>query len=363
MGEKGRHCARHRTFAPWRACWGGSERAVLLFEGPSKQEIDRFTAALNDTFHKGRPGRRVCQSPGRNAEIPQLRAAASHRGHMTLDALLMLRASFPKKQEYSDQVTALYEQAVRCGSGTLRDRSRFLLATNILTAASSAKPRNFWPPCPSTISPISASLTQLLQQQGNTAGAASIYERKLLALTGELQGVLLNLLGIALDEGRAGDATSGGALRPAGRAAGRAGISALLPVRARGQAEDLPASLDLLKSCSPPSLAFQPPAGPFVSPPLARIPGVSKLTPGESRRLASARPFGRTGNQPRYDFCGRTPNSAPCSCGIARSSQNHSSALSALCAVGRRNSPGALFFIRHACIRLSSRLWLSRFCS
>ncbi len=104
---------------------------------------------------------------------------------------------------------------MRCGGGTLRDRSRFLLAGKYLNRGEFGKAQELLAALPEHDQPDKRQLeAQLLQQQGNTAGAASIYERKLLALTGELQGVLLNLLGIALDEGRAGDATSGGALRP-----------------------------------------------------------------------------------------------------------------------------------------------------
>lgn len=278
-----------------------------FFEGPSKQEIDRFTAALNDTFHKGGLDAGFAKALAETRKYPNC-APLLHTVAMTLDgALLMLGASASQKQEYSDQVTALYEQAVRCGGGTLRDRSRFLLAGKYLNRGEFGKAQELLAALPEHDQPDKRQLeAQLLQQQGNTAGAASIYERKLLALTGELQGVLLNLLGIALDEGRAGDATSLAAL--SGQLAGLLGqaeFSALLPrFELAVKRQDLPASLDLLKKlfASIPSL-FQPPAGPLyyhLSPEYqARF---ETLTPAKAAASLLPGLLAELETNPRYDF-------------------------------------------------------------
>lgn len=238
-----------------------------FFEGPSKQEIDRFAAALSDTFHKDGLEAGFAKALAETRKYPNC-APLLHTVAMTLDgALLMLGASASQKQEYSDQVTALYEQAVRCGGGMLRDRSRFLLAGKYLNRGEFGKAQELLAALPEHDQPDKRQLeAQLLQQQGNTAGAASIYERKLLALTGELQAALLNLLDIALDEGRSQDASALADVshRLAGLM-GQAEFSALLPqlefaVKRQNEA----ASLDLLKRlfASLPSLC-QPPAGPL----------------------------------------------------------------------------------------------------
>lgn len=163
-----------------------------FFEGPSKQEIDRFAAALGDTFHKGGLEAGFAKALAETRKYPNC-APLLHTVAMTLDgALLMLGASASQKQEYSDQVIALYEQAVRCGGGTLRDRSRFLLAGKYLNRGEFGKAQELLASLPEHDQPDKRQLeAQLLLQQGNTAGAAGIYERKLLALTGELQGLSL----------------------------------------------------------------------------------------------------------------------------------------------------------------------------
>lgn len=278
-----------------------------FFEGPSKQEIDRFAAALGNTLQKSGFEAGLAKALAETRKYPNC-APLLHTVAMTLDgALLMLGASAPQKQEYSDQITALYEQAVRCGNGMLRDRSRFLLAAKYLSCGQLGKAQELLDALPVHDQPDKRQLeAQLLQQQGDTAGAAGIYERRLLALTGELQGVLLNLLGIAVDEGRPEDAASLAAL--SGQLAGLLGqaeFSALLPrFELAVKRQDLPASLDLLKKllASIPSLC-RPPASPLyhhLSPEYqARF---ETLTPAKAAASFLPGLLAELETNPRYDF-------------------------------------------------------------
>ena len=138
-----------------------------FFEGPSKQEIDRFAAALGDTFHKGGLEAGFAKALAETRKYPNC-APLLHTVAMTLDgALLMLGASASQKQEYSDQVIALYEQAVRCGGGTLRDRSRFLLAGKYLNRGEFGKAQELLASLPEHDQPDKRQLeAQLLLQQG-----------------------------------------------------------------------------------------------------------------------------------------------------------------------------------------------------
>ena len=64
-----------------------------FFEGPSKQEIDRFAAALGDTFHKGGLEAGFAKALAETRKYPNC-APLLHTVAMTLDgALLMLGAS------------------------------------------------------------------------------------------------------------------------------------------------------------------------------------------------------------------------------------------------------------------------------
>lgn len=238
-----------------------------FFEGPSEQEIARFTASLSDTLHKEGLEAGFARALAETRKYPSC-APLLHTTAMVLDgALLMLGADESQKREYSGRVTELYEQAVRCGDGALQARARFMLAGKYLAQDRLEQAQELLELLPEREQPDKRQLqAQLLMRQGKTDAAAQIYERKVLECAGELQGVLLNLLDIALEEGRAGDADALAELsRTLAGLLGQAEFSSLLPLfQLAAKREDAAASLSLLRKLfgAIPSLCL-PPNGPL----------------------------------------------------------------------------------------------------
>ncbi|WP_418667823.1 helix-turn-helix transcriptional regulator [Allofournierella sp.] len=237
-----------------------------FFEGPSQPEIDRFNARLGQVLRSEGVDAAFALALAETRKYPNC-APLLHAVATALDGALLLSATAAQKQQYEGRVIALYEQAVRCGAGALQGRSRFLLAGKYLAQGRLDEAQELLDLLPEPEQPDKRQLqAQLLLAQGRTADAAKLYERKLIAATGEVQAALLNLLDIALDEGRSGDASALADVshRLAGLM-GQAEFSALLPqlefaVKRQNEA----ASLDLLKRlfASLPSLS-RPPAGPL----------------------------------------------------------------------------------------------------
>lgn len=176
---------------------------LLCFdEGLSEQEIGHFCNKIVDTIHKSGFESGLAMAMEKVQQYPNC-GLLIHSTALVLDgSLLMSGRSTQDNEEYDKQILTLYERAVKSGDDHIRNNSIFMLASKYMGRKEYDKAQELLNLLPDKTAVDKGPLqANLLVNQGNLTEAAGLLERKLLIEINEIQGILLSLNDICIQEG------------------------------------------------------------------------------------------------------------------------------------------------------------------
>ncbi len=176
--------------------------ALLCFnEGLSEKETEHFCKEVIDTIRKSG------FESGFNMGIEKIREYPNcglllHWTALVLEgALLMFGTGLENKEEYKNQIIALYERAAKSGDDKIRDKSVFMLASSYMGRMEYGKAQEMLDLLPERSAMDKKQLqAQLLIRQDKFSEAEKLLKRKLLTAVNEVNTTLMSLVDVELKE-------------------------------------------------------------------------------------------------------------------------------------------------------------------
>ena len=178
---------------------------LLCFnEGPSGQEISRFSQELADEIKKHGFARGFALAISNVQRYPSC-GPLIHTTALLLDgALIMSDLSLEEKQRYTEQITALYQRAFQSDDPDVRRHAATMLSSKYMQKEDYEKAQEYLDTLPEQGMDKRLLQARLYIEKGRLDEAAQLLERKLLTQLNEIQAILMHLADIALKEDNPG---------------------------------------------------------------------------------------------------------------------------------------------------------------
>lgn len=225
---------------------------LLCFEESlTKQEIARLLNEAVEKLQKDGYAQGFAWTVEKTREYPSC-AGLLHAAAMLLDgALLMANLPAKEKEDYTGQITALYERVARCDDPALANRAGYMLVSRLLRKGDYNEAQTLLDRLPERDMPDKRMLqANLWAKQGRPAEAAALLERKVLQ---NIQENLVTLAELVRYEIEAGDDRTAARLAAASQAeCGAFGLwrysAYLAPMQAAVARKDVSATLAALSN-------------------------------------------------------------------------------------------------------------------